>query len=138
MKPRINFITLAVKDLNRSFEFYKDGLGWPSQNLADDLTDHVLFELEDGFSLVLYNSRDFSEITGNTTPGPGQHSFILSQYADTKDEVDHVTDQAINAGAKEIGERKDEPWGYTASFADPDGHIWEIFYNKQQKLSAIG
>jgi catechol-2,3-dioxygenase len=31
MKPRISVITLAVDDLERSFEFYREGLGLPTQ-----------------------------------------------------------------------------------------------------------
>jgi predicted lactoylglutathione lyase len=130
MKPRINFITLAVRDLRMSFEFYKNGLGWPSQVTVEEVQDHVLFELENGFSLVLYNLEDFSGFTGHPQQTPGTPVFILSQYADSKEEADEAMDRALKAGAQEIGERKDEPWGYTASFADPDGHIWEIFYSK--------
>lgn len=31
MKPRITVITLGVDDLERSLEFYRDGLGLPTQ-----------------------------------------------------------------------------------------------------------
>ncbi len=33
MEPRIDLITLAVSDLERSFEFYRDGLGLESCEL---------------------------------------------------------------------------------------------------------
>ena len=44
MEPRIDVITLAVSDLDRSLEFYRDGLGLESPGLVgtqypgDDLT----------------------------------------------------------------------------------------------------
>ena len=32
MESRISVITLGVSDLNRLFHFYRDGLGFPTQN----------------------------------------------------------------------------------------------------------
>lgn len=34
MKPRITVITLGVDDLERSLEFYRDGLGLPTQGIV--------------------------------------------------------------------------------------------------------
>jgi len=37
MKPKINFITLAVTDLNQSIDFYKNGFGFPSKGIRDGI-----------------------------------------------------------------------------------------------------
>ena len=34
MKPKLNIITLAVNDLEKSVAFYKDGLGLPTEGLV--------------------------------------------------------------------------------------------------------
>ena len=34
MKPRINVITLGVKDLHKSLAFYRDGLGLPTEGIV--------------------------------------------------------------------------------------------------------
>jgi len=33
MKPQINVITLAVNDLEKSFAFYRNGLGFPTKGI---------------------------------------------------------------------------------------------------------
>ena len=42
MKPRINVITVAVDDLEKSLAFYRDSLGWrprwPAEGTVDPLT----------------------------------------------------------------------------------------------------
>jgi len=57
MKPRINVITVAVDDLEKSLAFYRDSLGWrprwPAEGTVDPF-DHVAFELQSGLSFVLY------------------------------------------------------------------------------------
>jgi catechol 2,3-dioxygenase-like lactoylglutathione lyase family enzyme len=35
MEPRISLITLGVTDLERSYRFYKDGLGLPTTRTPD-------------------------------------------------------------------------------------------------------
>ena len=57
MKPRINVITVAVDDLEKSLAFYRDSLGWrprwPAEGTVEPF-DHVAFELQSGLSFVLY------------------------------------------------------------------------------------
>ena len=40
MEPRISIVTLAVADLPRAVEFYRDGLGLP---LVDENTESIAF-----------------------------------------------------------------------------------------------
>jgi uncharacterized protein len=130
MKPRINFITIAVSDLKRSFQFYKDGLGLPTKGLEEGNDDHALFNLENGLSLVLYSRKEFLQFSANPEQAVSSAGFIISHIAGSKDEVNQILNQALKAGAKQIGTAKDEPWGYAANFADPDGHHWEITFMK--------
>ena len=43
MKPKLNIITLAVNDLEKSMAFYKDGLGLPTERLVK-AADHIIFD----------------------------------------------------------------------------------------------
>ena len=45
MKPKLNIITLAVNDLEKSIAFYKDGLGLPTEGLVKG-ADHIIFDNE--------------------------------------------------------------------------------------------
>lgn len=129
MKPRINFITLAVEDLQKSFNFYRQGLGLPSLGRLEGNEDHVLFELENGFGLVLYARSAFMKFTLEPEVTTRSAGFMISHFAESKAEVDTILHRALAAGATRVGQPRTEAWGYSANFADPDGHQWEITWN---------
>ncbi|MFI5428447.1 VOC family protein [Aeromicrobium sp. UC242_57] len=35
-----------------------------------------------------------------------------------------MIERARQAGARIVAEPAQQPWGYTGTFADPDGHLW--------------
>ncbi|MEX0760976.1 MAG: VOC family protein [Dehalococcoidia bacterium] len=127
MKPTINCITLPVDDLQKSFAFYRDGLGMPAEGMAGE-QDHVAFELPGDLYLVLISRSEFAGFAGfvdQSTAQPGISECILSYFASSREEVDSVLESARSAGASPTTP-KDNPWGYSGYFTDPDGHMWEV------------
>ena len=66
MRPKVNFITLAVTDPEKSIAFYKNAFGFPTEGILEGYDDHCLFELEDDFILVLYRRKDFLPLTAKS------------------------------------------------------------------------
>lgn len=128
MKPKISFITIAVSDLKKSVNFYKNGFGFPTKGIQDGNEEHCMFDLDNNFSLVLYSRQAFLSLTANPNQTEKSAGFILSHNAQSKAQVDEILKAALKAGATQIGQIQDEPWGYSASIADPDGHQWEIVF----------
>lgn len=128
MNPRINFITLPTSDLQKSFTFYRDGLGLPSKGIQKGREDHALFNLNNGLKLVLYEREKFLNLTGNRGQVTNSAGFIISHFAGSKEEVKDILQKALRAGAKRIGMIRDEPWWYAVNFTDLDGHQWEIVW----------
>jgi uncharacterized protein len=128
MKPKISFITIAVTDLKKSVDFYKNGFGFPTKGIQDGNEEHCMFDLVDKFSLVLYRRKEFLPLTANPNQTEKSAGFILSHNTQNKKQVDEILQSALKFGATQIGQTQDEPWGYSASVADPDGHQWEIIY----------
>jgi predicted lactoylglutathione lyase len=128
MKPRINFIAIAANDLQKSFTFYKDGLGLPTKGIKKGREDYALFNLDNGLKLVLYARKEFLNLIDNPDQTTNSAGFIISHYADSKEEVDNIMQKALKAGAKRIGKTQTEPWWYAVNFTDPDGHQWEIVW----------
>ncbi len=128
MNPKINFITLAVADLQKSFDFYKEGLGFPVSGYKEG-DDHVVFEMEDSIGLVLYRREKFLLLTNNPNEQVRSAGFILSHFTGNQEDVNTLLASALKAGAILVKEAREESWGYTASFSDPDGHLWEICFN---------
>ncbi len=139
MEPRVDIITLAVDDLERALEFYRDGLGLESRGIigtefAGDETQPAgaiaLFELSNGLLLSLYPRSELAKDAG-VPPGPPQTGELsIGQAVASRAEVDAVLTQAQAAGATLTDQPHDRPWGiYSGYFRDPDGHLWEILYN---------
>lgn len=127
MEPRISIITLGVDDLQRSVEFYRDGLGLP---LFDENTESIAFFQNRGTWLALYPRDALAEDIGIPTHGTGFSGVTLAHNVSTTEEVDALINIAVSAGATLIKPAQDTFWGgYSGYFADPDGYLWEIAWN---------
>ncbi len=139
MEPRIDVITLAVADLERALDFYRDGLGLESRGViatefvGDDVNPAgaiAIFELRGGLILALYPrtelAKDANVVLGPAKPG----EFSLGHAVASRAEVDALLSQAEAAGATLTDPAHDRPWGiYSGYFRDLDGHLWEVLWN---------
>jgi uncharacterized protein len=139
MKPHIDVITLAVSDLERSLEFYRDGLGLKpgelvgTEYLGDDLTPGgaaAMFKLGGELMLMLYPRSELAK-DANIAPGPAQSGeFSIGHVVTNRSDVDALLARAEDAGATLTDRAHDRPWGiYSGYFRDLDGHLWEIIWN---------
>lgn len=128
MKPSIYFITLVAADLERSIEFYRDGLGFPlgGKGPPQGVLCYAKFQIQPGLSLVLVSDAQFEEFTNLDTRGKRSSQVALSIPKETRDEVAALYDRAIAAGGISIAAPQEREWGYTASMKDPDGNIIEV------------
>ncbi len=126
MKPRISMITLGVRDLAVSIEFYKNGLGFPQMESPPE----VAFFTLNGTWLGLYGREALAEDATVSAGGRGFESFTLAHNVGSEQEVDEVVVQAIGAGATLVKKPQKVFWGgYSGYFKDPDGHLWEVAHN---------
>ena len=72
MEPRISIITLGVKDLARSYEFYARGLGFPTSRTPDQ---EIIFFQTRGTCLALYPLYKLAEDVGAKLEKPPQDVF---------------------------------------------------------------
>ena len=128
MKPKINLITIPTNDLQKSFAFYKDGLGLSTRGIRKRCGDRALFNLNNGLKLVLYQRKELANEMSDPGSTTNSEGLIISHFADSREEVDNILERALQAGARRIGDIQDEPWSYAANFADLDGHQWEIVW----------
>jgi hypothetical protein len=134
MKPKISMITLGVWDLERSLQFYRDGLGFAPHNYKSG-DDMVMFVLE-GSWLGLYPRAALAEDAQVEGEGSGFAGFSLAHNVKSKTEVDEVFDFAVAAGAAAVKTPREVFWGgYSGYFADPDGFLWEVAFNPFTDLS---
>jgi uncharacterized glyoxalase superfamily protein PhnB len=139
MQPRLNFINLAVNNLEQAIAFYRDGLGLPTRGIVgsefrDEQTGAagtiVFFELQGGLMLGLYERDNLAKDAAISLDATSSTEFSLGYAVKTKEEVDIVLKRAEAAGATITESVHQRPWGvYSGYFKDPDGHLWEITWD---------
>jgi catechol 2,3-dioxygenase-like lactoylglutathione lyase family enzyme len=141
MKPRINVITLAVTDLDKSLAFYRDGLGLPTKGIIgsefrgsekEPSGTVAFFELQGNLILALYPRSELVKDSNVPNTALRAVEFSLGYIAGSRNAVDELLQKAEAAGARLTDKPHDRPWGiYSGYFQDPDGHLWEIVWNPQ-------
>jgi catechol 2,3-dioxygenase-like lactoylglutathione lyase family enzyme len=134
MHQRVSVVTLGVRDLARARSFY-EALGWVTG--AGEQDDVVFFQAG-GMVLSLWDRARLAEDSCVEDPG-GWGGVTLALNAASPSEVDAVTEQAREAGARIGREPAATFWGgYSSVFVDPDGHPWEIAHNPHWTLTTDG
>lgn len=139
MKPRITVITLGVDNLEQTLKFYKDGLGFPTQEIIGQEFEYgavVFIELQNGLKLALWPRKSIAHDSGVMLQPPSATEITIGHNVNSREEVDRIMECAKKANAKIIKPAADTFWGgYAGYFADPDGHLWEIVWNPQIKVT---
>lgn len=135
MEQRLSVVTLGVENVELARRFY-ESLGW---TCANDKPEIAFFQLN-GMVLALYAREGLAEDAAlPVEPAPVFGGVTLAYNTRTKEEVDAVFALAVRSGAKVLKLPQDAFWGgYSGYFADPDGHPWEIVWNPQWHLDAVG
>lgn len=127
MRPKINIVTLGVRDFQASLKFYKDGLGWKTSSASNE---NIAFFPLGGIVLALYPRQALADDAKVTSEGTGFSAITLAYNAKSIEEVNAVLGQVERLGAKIAKKAEKVFWGgYSGYFADPDGHLWEVAYN---------
>ena len=141
MQPRIDVLTLAVEDLDRALQFYRDGLGLESPGVigteftGDETTPAgavAMFQLQGGLTLALYPRAELAKDANIPVGPPKPGEFSIGHAVASRADVDATLARAEAAGATLTGQAHDRPWGiYSGYFRDPDGHLWEVIWNPE-------
>ncbi|TSE12465.1 VOC family protein [Mesorhizobium intechi] len=133
MKARISVITLGVDNLEASFEFYRKGLGFPTEGIIGREFEHgavAFFDLQNGLKFAIFERPNIARDAGVAQTGRSPTEFTIGHNVTSKAEVDAVMAQAIRAGARPVKLAQDTFWGgYAGYFQDPDDHLWEVVFN---------
>ena len=139
MKPRITVLTLGVTDLEKSVEFYRDGLGFPTPGIVGREFEHgavAFFDLQNGLILALWPRSSIAYDANIALQSPSATELTIGHNLGSKKEVDEVMEQAKRAGAKIIKPAQDTFWGgYAGYFQDLDHHLWEVVWNPQMEIT---
>jgi predicted lactoylglutathione lyase len=121
------FVNLPVKDLPKSKEFFgKLGFSFNPQFTDDKAACLVIGA--NIFAMLLtepffktFTKKDIVDASKGT-------EAIIALDAQSRQQVDEMVKKAVEAGGSIYRDAEDHGWMYGKSFADLDGHQWEILY----------
>ena len=127
MEERMSFITLGVKSLATSADFYENKFGWTRSKTSNE---NIFFYQLNGIILALYERNKLAEDATVDSAGSGFKGFTLSYFTKSEKEVNDLTEELRKKGVKVIKEPQKVFWGGFHSYIeDPDQNLWEIVYN---------
>ncbi len=122
---RLTFVALGVSDLRRSVRFYREVLGLPLRAADHDAElddpwyggEHAAYSWTDGafIHFALYPKRE-----------PQRPVATGAQIGFHVPDFDATHARVVASGTPVVSEPRDEPWGRTARYLDPDGNIVSI------------
>lgn len=128
------FLNLPVKDLKKSMDFFTH-LGF-SFNLQFTDEKAACLVINDGsiYAMLLtepmfqtFTKKQIADATKTT-------EVFIGIDVESREKVDALVAKAVEAGGSVYISPADHGWMYQHSFADLDGHQWEILYMDESLL----
>lgn len=127
MKANQIYVNFPVKDVQKTKEFWTK-LGFPvNEQFSDDKA--VCFMInEDSMYIMFLAEEYFLSFIDRPVAPANTVQVLVSIGLNSREEVDHVVNTALENGAYQHEEPEDFGWMYQNSFWDPDGHGWNITF----------
>ena len=127
------FINLAVKDVDRSMNFYTS-LGFTlNPQFSDDQGKCMVWS--DAIFLMIMSHEKFKSFTKK--PIADTKSSIAALFAlsvESADKVNEIVEQGLKAGGTEPMPMTDYGFMQLRKIEDYDGHTWEVFFMDMTKM----
>ncbi|MBK6266586.1 glyoxalase/bleomycin resistance/extradiol dioxygenase family protein [Marivirga sp. S37H4] len=128
------FINLPVKNLQNSMDFFK-ALGFSfNMQFTDEKAGCMVIKEGSIFAMLLeedyfatFTKKPIADATKTT-------EVLIALDLPSKAAVDEMVKNAVEAGGSTYMEAADHGWMYQHSFADLDGHQWELAYMDESKI----
>ena len=133
-QPRMIFVNLPVRELERSKQFFAK-LGFEFDPRFTDEKAACMILSDKGFVMLL--SRPFFEtFTKRQVCDTRTHTeTLLALSCESRAEVDEIVRRAIDAGGSHAMDPQDPGFMYGWSFYDVDGHHWEVLWMDPKALT---
>lgn len=130
------FVNLPVADLSRSIAFYEAVGAEKNPMFSDDTAACMVFS--DTIHAMLLTHDKWRTFTDRAIPDAHASAQVLICVSEaSREAVDAVADCASRAGGTaDPTPVQDHGFMYGRSYADPDGHIWEVMWMDPAAVAA--
>lgn len=127
------FINLAVRDVQKSMDFYS-ALGFTNNPQFSDDSGKCMVWSEHIFVMILSHEKFSSFATKPIADTKSHLSGLFSLSVDSPDSMNKMMEMGLKAGGIEPHEMRDYGFMQQRTIEDFDGHSWEIFYMDMSKI----
>ncbi|MES2559107.1 MAG: VOC family protein [Bacteroidota bacterium] len=121
------FINLAVKNLQKSMDFYT-ALGFTNNPQFSDDTAKCMVWSENIFVMIMTHEKFAGFATKPIADTKTNLAALFSLSLESVDDVNTMMANGLKAGGTEPSEMKDYGFMQQRTLEDFDGHTWEVFY----------
>jgi uncharacterized protein len=121
------FVNLPVADVAASRSFFT-ALGFAvNEQFSDEQAVSIV--IEENITAILMTPTRFADfVVGEIADAQKTTEALFALSADSREDVDRLRATALAHGGSEWKPNQDHGFMYGASFADPDGHVWEVVW----------
>jgi uncharacterized protein len=133
MNVKSIYINLPIKSIQQTRDFWtKLGFSFNEQ-FSDDKA--LCLVLNEGLIYSMLITHDFfSTFTHRPISDGSTTQVLMAIEVDSRNEVDQIVKLALENGASRYRESTDHGWMYYDSFADMDGHQWEVVFTDVKQI----
>ncbi len=129
------FINLAVKDLQKSMNFYT-ALGFTNNPQFSDDSGKCMVWSENIFLMIMTHEKFKTFATKPIADTKSSLAGLFSLSLESINEVNNLMKNGLEAGGIEPNEMRDYGFMQQRTIEDFDGHTWEIFFMDITKFPA--
>lgn len=121
-------LALPTEHRGRAYAFARTlGLDTPGDLAEDGVPEPLRVVLNERTAVMYIPTGGFGWVTaGRATAERGTSECLVTLQVGTAAEVDDLVARAAISGGEVVSAAQHQSWGYSAAFADPDGHLWQV------------
>jgi predicted lactoylglutathione lyase len=127
------WVNLPIKNIQQTRDFWtKQGFSFNEQ-FSDEKALCLILKEDSIYAMLI--THDFFSTFTNRPIADGTTTQVLNAIqVDSVDTVNKIVSTALANGGTRYKESQDHEWMYYDTFADIDGHQWEIMYADYSKI----
>jgi predicted lactoylglutathione lyase len=133
MKTKSIYVNLPVKDLAASQKFWKT-LGFTFNEQFTNEKAACLVLNEGSMYSMLITHEYFKTFTNRPVADGSSTQVLIAIEVESRELVDSIIRLALENGGSRYKDSEDHGWMYYDTFADPDGHQWEVMFTDPSKI----